>query len=98
MTNYMKTYLFLHVDFSETMKVVENVFKKLWRKTHLLKRHMDTFFFFVQSLLVTSAIIIQMLKYLFSSVPCNTKFVKNRKNSTFSFCKTQKLVFCVSRK
>ena len=52
--------------------------------------------FFVQSLLVTSAIIIQMLKYFFSSVPCNTKFVKKRKNSTFSYCKTQKLVICVS--
>ena len=43
-------------------------------------------------------IIIQMLKYLFFSVPCNTKFVKKRKNSTFSYCKTQKLVFCVSMK
>ena len=55
---------------------------------------MDTFF--VQSLLVTSAIIIQMLKNIFPSVQCNTKFVKKRKNSTFSYCKTQKLMFCVS--
>ena len=39
--------------------------------------------FFVKSLLVTSAIIIQMLKYLFSSVPCNTKFVKKRKACDF---------------
>ena len=40
--------------------------------------------FFVKSLLVTSPIILQMLKYLFSSVPCNTKFVKKRNNNTFS--------------
>ena len=51
--------------------------------------------FFVQSLLVTSPIILQMLKYLFSSLPCNTKFGWERKNHTFSYCKTPKLVlFC----
>ena len=54
--------------------------------------------FFVQLLLVTSTIIRQKLKYLFSSLPCNTKFVWKRKNSTFSYCKTPKLVFCVSMK
>ena len=52
----------------------------------VLDLYMDMFFF-VQSLLVTSAIIIQILK-----------FVKKRKKSTFSYCKTQKLVFCVSMK
>ena len=52
----------------------------------VLDLYMDTFFF-VQSLLVTSAIIIKILK-----------FVKKRKKSIFSNCKTQKLVFCVSMK
>ena len=51
--------------------------------------------FFVQSLLVTSPIIFQMLKYLFSSVQCNTKFVQMRKSSIFSNCETPKLVFCL---
>ena len=53
---------------------------------------------FVQSLLVIPLIILQLLKNLFSSVPCNTKFVYKRKNSTFSYCKTPKRVFCVSMK
>ena len=35
--------------------------------------YMDTFF--VQSFLVTSPTILQELKCVFSSVPCNTKFV-----------------------
>ena len=28
MTNYMKTFSILHADFTESMKVVENLFKK----------------------------------------------------------------------
>ena len=57
-----------------------------------------TRFFFCPVTFGYISIIIQMVKYLFSSVPCNTKFVKKRKNSTFSYCKTQKLVFFVSMK
>ena len=30
MTNYMKTCLFIHAHFTETMKVVENLFKKVF--------------------------------------------------------------------
>ena len=37
LTNYMKTCSFLHAHFTDTMKVVENLFKKLMMKTDLLK-------------------------------------------------------------
>ena len=62
----METYLFLHVDFTETMKVVENVFKKTMAKNSFIEKTYGHVFF-VQSLLVTSAIIIQMLN-IFSLV------------------------------
>ena len=40
MTNYIKTCLFLHVHFTETMKVVENLVKKLMlKKSFFEKRH-----------------------------------------------------------
>ena len=42
MTNYMKICSFLHPHFTETMKVVANLFfkKSLWWNNYLLKRHM----------------------------------------------------------
>ena len=40
MTNCMKSCLFLHAHFTETIKVVENSFFKAYcENTHLLERH-----------------------------------------------------------
>ena len=58
---------------------------------------MDTFFF-VQLLLVTSTIVRQMLKYLFSSLPCNTNLFGSERIVPSLIVKLQSFVFCVSMK
>ena len=52
----------------------DNTRKRVWQYIEKEnERKKDTLF--CQSLLVASPIVLQMLKYLFTSVPCNTKFV-----------------------